>query len=123
MLSVVAAQLNDIRDDAALEFQNIFTKCQAMAASADTTITVPKTLSQRTLSDNVEHENAEQYYRRTVFTPFLDYLVQQLSDRFQGRTKDAIKCITSSQVFLVMFTTKWSISDATMAATFQMKMD
>ena len=35
--SVVAAQLNDIRDDAASEFQNIFTKCQAMAASADTT--------------------------------------------------------------------------------------
>ena len=35
--SVVAAQLNDIREDAASEFQNIFTKCQAMAASADTT--------------------------------------------------------------------------------------
>ena len=91
MVSVVAAQLNDIRDDAASEFQNVFTKCQAMAALADTTITVPRTVSRQNLRDNVEHENAEQYYRRTVFIPFLDSLVQQLNDRFQGKTKDAIK--------------------------------
>ena len=62
-----------------------------MAASADTTITVPRTVSRQTLRDNVEHENAEQYYHRTVFIPFLDRLVQQLKDRFQGKTKDAIK--------------------------------
>ena len=100
MVSVVAAQLNDIRDNAASEFQNIFTKCQAMAALADTTITdprtvatitVPRTLSRQTLRDNVEHENAEQYYRCTVFVPFLDCLVHQLNDRFQRKTKDAIK--------------------------------
>ena len=42
------------------------------------------------MRDNFEHENAEQYYRRTVFILFLDCLVQQLNDRFQGRPKDAI---------------------------------
>ena len=89
MVSVVATQLNDIRDDAASE--SLFTKCQAMAASADNTITVSRTrtVSRQTLRDNVEHENAEQYYRRTVFIPFLDCLVQR-NDCFQGRTKDAI---------------------------------
>ena len=91
MVSVVVAQLNDICGDAASEFQNTFTKCQAMVASADTTITVPRTVSRQTLQDNVEHENAEQYYHCTVFIPFLDCLAQQLYDRFQGRTKDAIK--------------------------------
>ena len=45
MLYVAAAQLNDIRDDAASEFQNIFTKCQAMAFSADITIIFPRTMS------------------------------------------------------------------------------
>ena len=59
MVSFVAAQLNDIRDDAASDFQNIFTKCKAMAASAETTITVPRTGCPRTLRDNVEHENGE----------------------------------------------------------------
>ena len=91
MVSVVAAQLNDIRDDAASDFQNIFTKWQAMATSADTTITVPRKVSRKTLRGNVEHENAEQYYRRALFILFLDCLVQQLNNRFQGRTKDAIK--------------------------------
>ena len=91
MSSVVAAQLNDIRDDAASEFQNVFTKCQDMTSLADTTITVPRTVSRQNLRDNVEHENAEQYYRRTVFIPFLDCLVQQLNDRFQAKTKDTIK--------------------------------
>ena len=91
MASVVAAQLNDIRDDAESEFQNVFTKCQAMAALADTTITVPRTVYQQNLQDNVEYENAEQYYHRTLFIPFLDCLVQQLNDRFQGKIKDAIK--------------------------------
>ena len=43
------------------------------------------------MRDNVEHENAEQYHCRTVFIPFLDCLLQQLNDHFQGRTKDAIK--------------------------------
>ena len=46
-----------------------------MTASVNATITVPRTVSRQTLRDNVEHENAEQYYRRTVFIPFLDCLV------------------------------------------------
>ena len=41
----------------------------------------------------MEHENVEQYYNRTVFIPFLDCLAQQLNDRFQERTKDAIKAM------------------------------
>ena len=91
MLFVVAAQLNDIRDVAPSECQNIFTKCQDMAASADTTMTVLRTVYWQTLWDNVEHENAEQYYRHTIFIPLLDRLVQQLNDCFHGRTKDTIK--------------------------------
>ena len=90
---VVAAQLNDIHDDAASECQNVFAKCQAIAVLADTTITIPRTVTRQNLQDNVEHDNAEQYYPRTVFIPFLDCLVQQLNDRFQGKTKDAIKGI------------------------------
>ena len=91
MVSVVVAQLNDIRDDAASIFQNVFTKCQAMAALADTVITVPRTGSRQNLRDNVEHENAQQYYHRTVFIPFLNCLVQQLNNHFLGKIKDAIK--------------------------------
>ena len=61
-----------------------------MASLADTTITVPITVSRQNLRDNVDHKTAEQNYRCTVFIPFLDCLVQQLNARFQGKTKDAI---------------------------------
>ena len=49
MVSAVAAQLNDIRGDAASEFQNVFTKCQPMATLADTSIIVPRTVSRQNL--------------------------------------------------------------------------
>ena len=62
-----------------------------MAVSADTTIIVLRTVSWKALWYNVEHENAEQCYRRTLFITLLDCLVQQRNDRFQGRTKGAIK--------------------------------
>ena len=42
MVFVVAVQLNDISNDAASEFQNVHTKCQAMAILADTTVTIPR---------------------------------------------------------------------------------
>ena len=58
-----------------------------MASSADSTITVPRTLSRQTLRVNVEQENVRRYYRRTVF---LDCLLQQLNERFQRRTEDVI---------------------------------
>ena len=56
-------------------------------------------------------------------TPFLDCLVQQLNDRFQGRTKDAIKVMSLILSSLVILTTKWSISSATVATNIRMKMD
>ena len=52
---------------------------------------IPRTASRQTLQNNVEHTSIEEYYRRSVFLPLLDSLLQQLNDRFQGKRKDAIK--------------------------------
>ena len=93
-----------------------------MSASAGTTIAVPRTVSRQTLRDNVEYENGEQYYRCTVFIPFLDCLLQQLIV-FREDLKMQSRVCTSSQIILVMLTTKWSKSNTTMAMTSQMKMD
>ena len=49
------------------------------------------TASRQTLRDKVEHTSKEEYYRRSISLPFLDSLLQQLNDRFQGKTKDAVK--------------------------------
>ena len=89
-----------------------------MAASEDTTVTVPRTVSRQTLQDNVEHENAEQHYCRTVFILLLDCLVQELNDHFQGKTKDAIKGMYFIQSNLSDVDDKVGISNATMATIF-----
>ena len=52
---------------------------------------IPRTASRQTLQNNVEQTSIEEYYRRSVFLPLLDSLLQQLNDRFQGKRKDAIK--------------------------------
>ena len=89
-----------------------------MAASEDTTITVPRTVSRQTLRDNVEHENAEQHYCCIVFILLLDCLVQQLNDHFQGKTKDAIKGMYFIPSNLNNVDDKVGISNATMATIF-----
>ena len=35
----------------------------------------------------------EEYYRRTIFIPFMDSLIQQLNERFSGKTKSAMSGI------------------------------
>ena len=36
---------------------------------------------------------SEEYYRRTIFIPFIYSLIQQLNERFSGKTKSAISGI------------------------------
>ena len=38
----------------------------------------------------MEHDTPEEYDRRSIFIPFVDCLLQQLHDRFQGKTKNCI---------------------------------
>ena len=52
---------------------------------------VPRTASRQTLRDNVEYTSVEEYYRRSIFLPFVNSLLQQLNDSFQGKTKNAMK--------------------------------
>ena len=45
------------------------------------------------MRSNVEHNSPEEYFKRSIFLPFLDGLLQELHDRLQGKSKDNIKAI------------------------------
>lgn len=47
-------------------------------------ITAPRTTGRQKNRSNTPAENAQQYYKRSVFIPFLDSCMTQLSERFQG---------------------------------------
>ena len=98
MVSLVTEQLSDIRSNQVNEFQEIFKKCETMANLSNVAITVPRIVQRQTLRANFDHYTPEKYYRRSIFIPFVDCLLQQLHDRFQGKTKKGI-CIKG--IFLI----------------------
>ena len=64
-----------------------------MANIKDVLIAVPRIKQRQTMRSNVEHNSPEKYFRRSIFLPVLDSLLQELHDRFEGKSNDCIKAI------------------------------
>ena len=43
------------------------------------------------MRSNVEFDSPEEYYRRSIYIPFLDGSLQELQVCFQGKAKDCVK--------------------------------
>ena len=91
MVSLITEQVSDIRSNQVNEFQEMFKKCETMTNLSN--LTVPRIVQRQTLQANVENDTPEEYYRRSIFISFVDCLLQQLHDRFQGKAKNCIKGI------------------------------
>lgn len=65
------------------EFSDLFGKAeQTMQEVFSSKIEVPRQASKQTKRENVPHNTPEEYYRRVVFHPCLDAIIQGLQDRF-----------------------------------------
>ncbi len=62
-----------------------------MAKKSGTEIAIPRRCGKQILRNNVKGSTPKTYYRRSLFLPFIDSLLQQLGDRFQGLTASAIQ--------------------------------
>ena len=93
MVSLVTEQLDSIRLNQVTEFKAIFWNCELMTNFSDALIAVPRTVQRQTMRSNVEHNSPEEYFRESIFLPFLDGLLLELHDHFQGKSKDCIKAI------------------------------
>lgn len=62
-----------------------------MMIISKTKLEVSRTSFRQPLRDNVEHTYTEEYYGHSIFRHFLGSLLHQLNDRFQGKTKGAVK--------------------------------
>ena len=80
-------QLDSIRLNQVTEFKAIFRKCELMANFSDVSITAPRTVQRQTMHSNVQHNSPEEYFRKSIFLPLLDGLLQELRDRLQGKSK------------------------------------
>eukprot|EP00731_Ephydatia_muelleri_P027339 Em0019g212a len=62
-----------------------------MAETAGTTISKPRTVKRQTLRGNVDADTPEIDYRQTMYLPFVDGIIQQLSDLFPQLTLRATR--------------------------------
>lgn len=71
-----------VRDNAEEQFKNIFDEAKQIADMFDIEIKIPRLASKQTNRANVPTESAIDYYRKSVFIPWVDSFLSGLEDRF-----------------------------------------
>ena len=90
-IQLILQEMKAIRSNAEVEFQNVFETATEMAEKAGQNITMPRCCKKQTMRSNVEADTPQTYYRRTIFVPFLENMVQQMADRFPQLTLHATR--------------------------------
>ena len=83
------------RADADEVFKVVYGRMVDMAKQAGTDdageLPVPRRCRRQTLRSNVPSSTSEEYWRRTVFCPYLDNFISELSSRFSAMTVRAVQ--------------------------------
>ena len=90
-IQLILQEMKAIRSNAEVEFQNVFETATELAEKAGQNITMPRCCKKQTMRSNVEADTPQTYYRRTIFVPFLENMVQQMADRFPQLTLHATR--------------------------------
>lgn len=95
--TTIIERLKISRTNIDVEFKKIFKKASEMYGELfNKEFKVPRVVARQTNRDNHPSDNAEEYYRRAIFTEALDNLISNLSSRFE----DTQHIISSFQVLI-----------------------
>ena len=72
----------------------------SVADEVDVEPSVPRTVGRQLGRDNIEHNSAEDYYRRSIALPLLDHLIRQMQERFGEQQIVASKLLCLVPSFL-----------------------
>ena len=82
-VTVIKDEFQSIQENAEDEFKPLFRRATDMAAEVGKCpLDMSRTAGRQTLRSNVTANTPEQYWRKTIFVPFIDCLNNQLEDRF-----------------------------------------
>lgn len=70
------------RDNSTDTIEELYNQSAQLAEEVGTVIQEPRTTARQTNQSNIQTESAEDYYRMTVYIPFLDFVINQLTARF-----------------------------------------
>lgn len=80
----VIEMFKKMREASEVKFSEIFKRASDMAKELDIEIKKTRLAKKQMYRANTPSESPEDYYRKTVFIPFLDFLVQNMVDRFEN---------------------------------------
>ena len=90
-VNVVREELKGIRKNAKTAFASfVYEKVIKMAKKANIKVCIPRTCGRQTLRNNTNASTPVAYFRRAIFLPFLDNLLEQINIRFNGLSEAAL---------------------------------
>jgi len=69
---------------------SVYEKIKKMVKKANVKVSIPRIFGRQTLRNNTNARTPVAHFRRTVFLPFLDNLLEQINTRFNGRSEAAL---------------------------------
>ena len=90
-VNVVKDQLKGMRKNAKTAFaSSLYEKIKKMAKKANVKVSIPRTCCRQTLRNNTNARTPAAYFRRAIFLPLLDNLLEQINTRFNGLSEPAL---------------------------------
>lgn len=77
------------RKNATAEFAVIFVKAKGICEELDVELKRPRVVERQVYKANYPSENAEDFFRRSIFIPYLDSLISSLRERFSSMQEKA----------------------------------
>ena len=72
--------LQRMRSNCEQEFHDIFTNASELAADLDIHLLMPRTVRKQTQRRNCEANTPEDYFKRSIFIPYVDSILKKLTD-------------------------------------------
>ena len=96
-IDLVKSTLRSARDNIDEFHSRVYAKALEVATKVQVEETVPRTTGRQQHRSNLPATSPSEYFRRSLTTPLLDYLITQMNDRFSSQLTS-----TLSQIMLLL---------------------
>jgi hypothetical protein len=115
VISTCSGELKGLRENVDEYSHRLYLHSSKLAEKSKITITMPRVSQRQQHRSNPQCTSIEEYYKTTVAIPFLDHLLNELSNRFETHSKHAASL---QMIIPARFTVDSSMTDIEEAISF-----
>jgi len=90
MVNTILEEFEKKRKNNIQSFNSIYTKSLISADMHKIEVKKPRTCSKQTNRENILTDDPKEYFRLTLYLPFLDYLISEIKNRFVDHGHETI---------------------------------